>query len=43
MTHPFPSVFGRPMVNGAKGLDIADGMAKVRRDSEAGVEIHLTI
>ncbi len=32
---------GRPMVNGAKGLDIADGMAKVRRDSEAGVEIYM--
>jgi len=32
---------GRPMVNGAKGLDIADGMAKVRRESEAGVEIYM--
>jgi electron transfer flavoprotein beta subunit len=29
---------GRPMVNGAKGLDVADGRAVVRRETDAGVE-----
>ena len=29
---------GRPMVNGAKGLDVVDGRAVVRRETDAGVE-----
>ena len=29
---------GRPMVNGAKGLDVVDGRAEVRRETDAGVE-----
>ena len=29
---------GRPMVNGAKGLEIVDGRAVVRRETDAGVE-----
>jgi electron transfer flavoprotein beta subunit len=29
---------GRPMVNGAKGLDVGDGRAVVRRETDAGVE-----
>jgi electron transfer flavoprotein beta subunit len=32
---------GRPMVNGAKGLDIEGSVAKVRRESDAGQEIYL--
>jgi electron transfer flavoprotein beta subunit len=32
---------GRPMVNGAKGLDIEGSVAKVRRESDAGMEIYL--
>jgi electron transfer flavoprotein beta subunit len=31
---------GRPMVNGAKGIDIADGIATIRRESDAGIEIY---
>jgi electron transfer flavoprotein beta subunit len=31
---------GRPMVNGAKGLVVADGVARVRREAEAGQEIY---
>ena len=31
---------GRPMVNGGKGLDVADGVAQVRRESDAGREIY---
>ena len=31
---------GRPIVNGAKGLDIYDGVAIIRRESDAGVEIY---
>ncbi len=30
----------RPMVNGAKGLEIDNGVAVVRRESDAGVEIY---
>ena len=29
---------GRPIVNGAKGLDVVDGRAVVRRETDAGVE-----
>jgi len=29
---------GRPMVNGAKGLEVADGVAHVRRETDAGQE-----
>ncbi|MFM2234645.1 MAG: hypothetical protein RL296_304 [Actinomycetota bacterium] len=32
---------GRPMVNGAKGLDIEGSFAKVRRESDAGQEIYM--
>jgi len=32
---------GRPMVNGAKGLDIEGSVAKVRRESDAGQEIYM--
>ena len=32
---------GRPMVNGAKGLEIEGTVAKVRRESDAGMEIYL--
>ena len=31
---------GRPSVNGAKGLDIENGVAVIRRESDAGVEIY---
>lgn len=31
---------GRPMVNGAKALDVADGVAHVRRESDAGQEAY---
>jgi len=31
---------GRPMVNGAKGLDVVDGVAHVRRESDAGQEAY---
>lgn len=31
---------GRPIVNGAKGLEIESGVATVRRESDAGVEIY---
>ena len=31
---------GRPIVNGAKGLDIDNGVAIIRRESDAGVEIY---
>lgn len=31
---------GRPMVNGAKGLDVAGGVAHVRRESDAGEEAY---
>lgn len=31
---------GRPMVNGAKGLSIADGVANVERESDAGRETY---
>lgn len=31
---------GRPMVSGAKGLDIADGTVTVRRDAAAGYEVY---
>jgi electron transfer flavoprotein beta subunit len=31
---------GRPMVNGAKGLTIADGLAHVQRESDAGRETY---
>jgi len=31
---------GRPIVNGAKGLEIEDTVAKIRRESDAGVEIY---
>ena len=30
----------RPVVNGAKGLELADGRARVRRESDAGVEVY---
>jgi electron transfer flavoprotein beta subunit len=30
----------RPIVNGAKGLEIENGVATVRRESDAGVEIY---
>ena len=31
---------GRPMVNGAKGIEVTDGVATVRRESDAGIEIY---
>lgn len=31
---------GRPMVNGAKGIDIDGGTARVRREADAGVEVY---
>jgi electron transfer flavoprotein beta subunit len=31
---------GRAMVNGAKGLEFVDGTARVRRESDAGVEVY---
>jgi electron transfer flavoprotein beta subunit len=31
---------GRPIVNGAKGLEIESGIATIRRESDAGVEIY---
>ncbi len=31
---------GRPIVNGAKGLELENGIATVRRESDAGVEIY---
>lgn len=31
---------GRPIVNGAKGLEIENGVATIRRESDAGVEIY---
>ena len=31
---------GRPIVNGAKGLETENGVATVRRESDAGVEIY---
>lgn len=31
---------GRPIVNGAKGLEIENGVAKIRRESDAGVEVY---
>jgi electron transfer flavoprotein beta subunit len=31
---------GRPIVNGAKGLEIENGVAVIRRESDAGVEIY---
>ena len=31
---------GRPMVNGAKGIEVADGMVHVRRPSDAGEEAY---
>ena len=30
----------RPIVNGAKGLELADGVARVRRESDVGVEVY---
>jgi electron transfer flavoprotein beta subunit len=30
----------RPMVNGAKGLELGDGTARVRREADAGVEVY---
>lgn len=32
---------GRPMVNGAKGLEVENGIARIRRESDAGVEIYM--
>ena len=32
---------GRPIVNGAKGLETENGVATVRRESDAGVEIYI--
>ena len=31
---------GRPMINGAKSIEIANGVASVRRESDAGVEVY---
>ena len=31
---------GRPMINGAKSIEIANGFAAVRRESDAGVEVY---
>ena len=30
----------RPIVNGAKGLELGDGVARVRRESDVGVEVY---
>ncbi|HEY5876475.1 MAG TPA: hypothetical protein VIT64_14305, partial [Ilumatobacteraceae bacterium] len=30
----------RPIVNGAKGLELVDGVARVRRESDVGVEVY---
>ena len=32
---------GRPMVNGAKGLEVENAIARIRRESDAGIEIYL--
>jgi len=31
---------GRPMINGAKNIEIANGVASVRREGDAGVEVY---
>ncbi len=31
---------GRPMVNGIKGIDIADGVASARREIDGGFEVY---
>jgi electron transfer flavoprotein beta subunit len=31
---------GRPIVNGIKGIDVADGAVRARREADAGVEVY---